>query len=977
MNLQKQNHSSTDGNTVQTFYDIKPGQPFYFHRKGLHIASLNIQHVFPKLDEIRDILNDDNISLDIFGLNETFLTENVSSKDLLINGYNVERKDRLSKGGGGLLMYINSCISYTRRYDIESSNLESMWVQIETFHKKSVLLNLVYRPPNSPQSWIDDYEKQLCVAESCTGEFFAMGDYNIDFTFPDCFNNTKWTCLIKDFGLRQYVESPTRVTKSSATIIDHIYSSSTSSISETFVSPLSISDHYPIAFTIGGECTSSNIAKEHTIIKYRSFKNFDLDAFKNNLHMSNISAVEIIDDPNSALDLLYKILNLSLQKHAPVKSKRIKRKHQPGWFSDEIKQARIIRDKHKYKKEWDLYKTWRNKCIALIKKNKKTFFNDAVKSNKSPKYLWDNIKELSNATKQPVTVPITLESEGVILDNKQQVVEELNRHFINIARVIEKSNFVADNFISLKQYADAKLKNVYFNIDLINPLEVSILINKLNSNKACGLDKIGPNILKMCKDELSSPLASIINNIISSGIFPEKLKSAGVIPIHKGGSTSDPNNYRPISLLPTLSKIIERHVANQLYVFMEKTGIINHHQSGFRKHHSCQTALIRIVDSWLSAMDDGNLIGTVFLDFKKAFDLVDHKILLYKLKLYHFSKGALNFFESYLSNRTQIVTTNGINSSELVVTSGVPQGSILGPLLFLFYVNDLSLELSSETDMYADDTTLHIKGRNKDYIQSKLQLDLFKTQEWCIKNNMAINPTKTTCMIIGSRYKLKTVNDLTLHINDEKITNVECQKLLGIHIDNKLTWTYHIDKVCKKLVSKLYLLKRIQYFLTPEMKQLYYNAYITPSFDYGCITWHTANKSAINRVVKLQKRIARTIYGGEKFTSTALIFKHYKWLPFLSRCKYFISLLVYKSAHNLTPLYINELVTFSTSKTYALRSQTRRDITHRKAKTSYLQKTFSYSSMEIWNQVPIEIRNASTLNNFKSQLKAFLLETEF
>ena len=266
------------------------------------------------------------------------------------------------------------------------------------------------------------------------------------------------------------------------------------------------------------------------------------------------------------------------------------------------------------------------------------------------------------------------------------------------------------------------------------------------------------------------------------------------------------------------------------------------------------TILIRLVNSWLTSMDEGNIIGAVFLDSKKAFDLVDHKVLLHKLKLYNFSSHALKVFESYLTNRTQAIRTAVACSNNLPITSGVPQGSILGPLLFLLYVNDLPLEINSDTDMYADDTKFHCKGKDINEIQLILQSDINKTQRWCMKNKMAINPTKTTCIIIGSKQKLSCIEDLNLYVNNNRITNVESQKLLGVYIDKNLTWKLHIDKTCKKLVSKLFLLKRIQYFLTPDVKQLFYNAYITPIFDYGCVIWSKANTVDIHRITKLQIR---------------------------------------------------------------------------------------------------------------------------
>ena len=325
-----------------------------------------------------------------------------------------------------------------------------------------------------------------------------------------------------------------------------------------------------------------------------------------------------------------------------------------------------------------------------------------------------------------------------------------------------------------------------------------------------------------------------------TGTFPTILKQARVIPIHKSGNTEDPGNYRPISILPTLSKIIEKHVVKQCLEYLERFSLLHKEQSGFRKSHSCHTALIKLTDTLYKQIDVGNLTGLVYIDFKKAFDLVNHQLLLQKLKLYNFDKYSIKWFNSYLSNRVQKVQIGPNYSKSCNISAGVPQGSILGPLLFLIFINDLPLNLTNtNSDIFADDLTLSVSAPNKQDIQTNCQVALNQTNLWSLQNKMVVNKQKTKCMLLGSSQKLSKLEDknLTLILNDTTLNQVCEHKVLGVTIDNKLSWDAQVNIVGKSLTNKISLLNKIKCYLPLECRKLYYNAYILPIMDYCDTIW--------------------------------------------------------------------------------------------------------------------------------------------
>ena len=326
----------------------------------------------------------------------------------------------------------------------------------------------------------------------------------------------------------------------------------------------------------------------------------------------------------------------------------------------------------------------------------------------------------------------------------------------------------------------------------------------------------------------------------------------------------------------------------------------------------------------------------------------------------------------YLSNRTQSVKCNSTISEELIIKTGVPQGSILGPLLFLLYVNDLHLHLTcSDLDMYADDSTLSVTDRSVAVIQNKVQSDLLKIEKWCVANNMILNPTKTTAILIGTPYKTKRSTPLTLTVNGFKIKSVTNQKVLGIDIDQHLKWDIHIDSVCKKLSTKFTLLRKVSKFLNLEMKQMFYHAYLVPVFDYGSIIWCNAPKSYISKVYSFQKSVARWILIKPLSTSSNIMFKELKWLSIENRHKMHIAIMTFKALHGLTPTYIKQIITVSENKTYSLRSNSKCLLSHFRHNSEYMKQSFKFLSLLCWNSLPETVRNTSSLSSFKYKCKQF------
>lgn len=660
-----------------------------------------------------------------------------------------------------------------------------------------------------------------------------------------------------------------------------------------------------------------------------------------------------------------------MNTHAPQKQKRVKYDHQPDWFNSEIAAAIKSRDTAKKQGSINQYKYWRQKVKKQCEMAKKEFYQKTINENcKNPKKLWNNLKEISGKKTTHQTNFIH-DDFGNPIEDPLDTAETFNEFFANIFSSANSNITSLDSYNQevLQNYVQSKI-DAYckFNIPLVSEEFVKKQLSSLNINKSTGLDGIGTRFLKSSVNVIANPITKIINLSISKCKFPQKFKMAKITPIYKKGPKSDRNNYRPISILPVLSKLIEKHITDHLKTFLEENKLLHTQQSGFRTNHSCETALTAVIDNWIEAINNKNLVGTIFLDLTKAFDLVNHSILLQKLKLYNCSTNSIQWFTSYLSNRTQTVSVSGTLSSSRPITAGVPQGSVLGPLLFIIYINDLPLHLNnSDIDMFADDTTVSAYGKSFTSVQNALQTELTTIERWCTQNSMVPNITKTKVMHISATNQIQTP-DYSLSLQNTILENSTTEKLLGIHVDQHLNWKQQVDNTLKKCNSYLYLLLRIKNFLSIPSRKLFFNAYILPHLDYCSTIWGNCNNDLLEKLHKFQKRAARVILDKDYLAPTEELFTQLGWMKFNDRVNYKKSILMYKALNNQTPDYIqNKFQHTQDRHNINLRSSTQNKLYVPKPRLEFARKSFAYSGAKLWNDIPQTVQTAQSLAQFKSR----------
>ena len=521
--------------------------------------------------------------------------------------------------------------------------------------------------------------------------------------------------------------------------------------------------------------------------------------------------------------------------------------------------------------------------------------------------------------------------------------------------------------------------NATFNLIEVNSNDVLHKILKLPNQN--GLDQLEMNssLLKLAAPLIAPSLTHIMNLSLCLGIVPSDWKCARVTPIYKGvGDKSEPNNYRPISVVPIVAKVFEKVVKSQLVSYLTVHSLIHPSQSAYLQYHSTQTALHHLVDHCLSNMNNSKINLACTLDLSKGFDTLNHTILLHKLQNYGITGHSLSWFKSYLSDRSQIVCIGNKLSQLVNISMGVPQGTCLGPILFLLYVNNLSDYITSSlTAMYADDTTFVSSGTSEIQLQQSMNSTLEIASHWFTENRLIVNARKLNSILIGTHPRTENIsNNFSVFINDNAIIRTSSLKLLGVFIDQNLNFSQHISFLVKKLSPKVGLLHRLRNILDTDTLITVYQTTIQSHIDYCLSIWGNCPKVYINQIQRLQNRSVRAVLGNFDYSvsSTNLIQK-LGWMNINQRYIYFTCIMVFKCLHNMAPQYLSSKMNYIKDlQPYNTRNTNSMNLLVPHPNTEIFKQSFAYSGPALWNKLPQCLKNINNLTTFKHQLKTYILQ---
>ena len=930
--------------------------------KHLSFVHYNVQSIANKLDLLYTELHD----FDILAFSETWLSDSIATSDLFLSSYHTpERKDRIGDNHGGVILYVKDTQHYKRRNDLEIQGIECIWIEL-VLQTKHILFGLYYRPPNTNALQHSRIIDSIHLAvDTGISNIIVTGDFNINML--DTTSARKLHSLCQQFSLSSCISEPTHFTENSASLIDNILTSNEnliflSGVGDPFLNQ-NVRYHCPIFGLINLKLNKNKTFKRHVWIfdkgDYQQLRNKALNINWNNLIHKNIDIyVKNITDS---------ILSIS-KECIPFREVTI-RADEPPWLTTHIKKI-IRKRKRAYKKakrtgnpsNWSAFKELRNRTVSLIREAKKAHLAKLVDNlssqEKSSKGWWNCLKSFINPNNSSRIPP--LQNGSDVISDEFCKADLLNNFFVEQTRLDESSA--------------PRLPDISYSyphgLDLITvlPEEVENVLKSLPLGKACGPDCINNRILRELSSQLSKPLCDLFNYSLSSSSYPDSWKEANVTPLFKSGDKSLPSNYRPISLLCSLGKVFERIVFKHTFNYISQNALLTPLQSGFIPGDSTTNQLVFLYNMFSEAVDSGKEVRAIFCDISKAFDRVWHKGLLYKLKSFGITGRLLKWFSSYLSDRKQRVVLPGAKSNWNYIHAGVPQGSILGPLLFLVYINDIVCDIGANIRLFADDTSLFVVVDDPRNSADILTSDLNKISNWANKWLVKFNPNKTESLII-SRKAVRPIHP-PISMQGQLIREVESHKHLGIFFSYDLRWNTHIDYILSKAYPRINVMRKVKFVLDRKSLETIYLTFIRPVLEYGDVLFDSCTRHEKDELEKVQQEAARIVTGATKLVSIQKLMDEVGWETLENRRRNHKLTTFYKMKHNLTPDFLSSLVpsTVDSTTTYHLRNADNLRVP--RARTAIHDNSFLPSVVREYNSLPAQTRNAQSISSFKRCLSS-------
>jgi len=929
------------------------------HNK-LRIMCANCRSICNKTSELEVCIHD--VTPDIVIGSESWLSKEIKTSEIFPPGYqqNVYRKDRNRHGGGVFIAAQNTVTMWEVKGN--HPNCELLWTELKT-RNKNVIIGSAYRPPNSDVTFLDQLQASLSqILTTCKEKIVILGG---DFNFPhidwdlwkvktgadEAKQHRAFLDIMEEAGLHQVQMNMTRNDNN----LDLVFTNFPSLITTCHTAP-GLSDHDIVIIDVATKI-NHNKTKPRRVFK---FKTAEWGTIKT--EMDNLA--RLITDMNGSVENRWQTLKRGINDimNRNVLSKMTTEKHTLPWINGALKRKiklkhklyqhtkrlKTIESQRKFKEfKSQLQKDIRNAHLDYINKT----LNESLGKGNN-KNFWKYIK----AKRRDNIGVSSLEKNGALQHDSKSKANILNNQF--------KSVFTREDH---ETDLPAMMTPAYPSIpDLKITVEgIAKLLSQIDTSKATGPDNIPNVMLKMCAMELAPAITSLFQESIDTGNLPDDWRNANVSPVYKKGSRHLASNYRPVSLTSVCCKMLEHIICRHMLIHLENHNIITPLQHGFRSGHSCETQLVITIDDIMKRHDKKEQVDLAILDFSKAFDTVPHRRLLHKLEKYGITGNIFNWIKSFLTQRQQQVLVEGEVSTPCKVESGVPQGTVLGPLLFLCHINDLPENISSQVRLFADDCLLYRSVTSpKDH--EILQDDLTSLQKWAHTWGMKFNETKCYIMSIHRR---KTPSHFSYSLNDHPLENVHENPYLGIQISDNLKWSSHIDKIHNRASSVLGVIRRNLKNCPKVFKEQAYISLVRPILEYGCIIWDPHTRKNIVHLESIQRRAARFVsndYGHQ--SSVTKMMKRLNWRPLNERRRDHRLAFFHKVIIEQVAVPQNQLQLKSRPQRHAKNTM---QLKEPFADTEVYRQSFFPRTIRDWNGLPQTIVSCASSELFKNTLSDF------